>query len=689
MTLGRGPLADGDAEGRDADGRDLHQPEGHADGDTASTVVLDADGVIVSVNQEWLDFCRTHDGDPDACGPGVSYLEVCDGAGGDPVASRAGDLVRRALRGEVSGTVRILVPCPASGTSGWFDMLVRSRLEDGGRCEGAVVSFCERIDLTRPPGEMAELEGVEESGSELLTFPDVPRLELEDTLVQLTQRAADVLKAQGRLRALLRANALVTADLKIEVVLERLVRASRDLVASRHAALHVLAKDGSLEQLVHTDMTPDQLRRLEQPRSDRAVLAVPVTVRGTLFGVLYLAESLRGAFTEEDQQLATSLARTAAVAIENARLFADSEGRRRWQIVTTKATQLLFAGEEPMGVVLESAVRGADGDLAVFAVLDGEDVVARHVAGDHAERLHGRHIPLDESVLEDVLRKGNPILEESYRNRRSSTPPLDPPVVSLIGVPLIRGDRVLGAVLVGRLAGRGSFDRADLDQLEGYVGHVGVALELNQSRSDQESLLVLREHQRIAADLHDHVIQELFATGMGLQSMVYRIDDPVQSARIGEYVDAIDATIRRIRTTIFQLSRPSHGGGSLKERLLAVVEDARPALGFAAHVEFSGLLDQAVPAGLADDALAVAREGLSNAARHANASSVRLRVTLTDDVLTVDVIDNGSGVDNPSRSSGLANLRLRARRYAGDLAVIRPPGGGTHLHWTALTSVAD
>jgi signal transduction histidine kinase len=419
------------------------------------------------------------------------------------------------------------------------------------------------------------------------------------------------------------------------------------------------------------------------------VLAVPVTVRSTLFGVLYLAESLRGAFSEEDQQLAASLARTAAVAIENARLFEDSERRRRWQIVTTEATQRLFAGREPMSVVLESAMRGAGADLAVFAVLEDEDVVARHVAGEPAERLLGGHIPLKESVLEDVLRRRTPILEESYRSRSSTAPPLDPPVVSLIGVPLVRGEHVLGAVLAGRLAGQRSFDRTDLEQLEGYVGHVGVALELNQSRTDQESLVVLREHQRIAADLHDHVIQELFATGMGLQSMVYRIDDPEHGARLGEYVDAIDSTIRRIRTTIFQLNRSASGAGSLKERLLAVVQDARAALGFAAHVEFSGPLDHAVPAGLGDEAVAVAREGLSNAARHAAASTVRLRVTLTDEVLSVDVVDNGRGIDNPTRSSGLTNLRQRARRYGGDLAVIRPPGGGTHLHWTALTSTGD
>ena len=143
--------------------------------------------------------------------------------------------------------------------------------------------------------------------------------------------------------------------------------------------------------------------------------------------------------------------------------------------------------------------------------------------------------------------------------------------------------------------------------------------------------------------------------------------------KLVEFVDAIDATIRRIRTTIFRLNRAPYGGGSLKERLLSVVEDARPALGFTAHAEFSGPLDQAVSDDLADHVVAVAREALSNIARHAGAASVRLRVTLADGVLSVDAIDDGCGIGEPTRSSGLANLERRAREHAEVSAPWRPP----------------
>ena len=704
------------------------------DSESLTIAVLDRAGVIVAVNEQWQQFCRDNGGDPEVCGVGASYLDACSAAGDDPVARHAASMVRKALLGELSTPATVLTPCAAPGTTGWFDMRVVSRLDELGACEGAVVTFCERLDLgglrpraTGPPAATLAAARPDPMSTtvadprELLTFPDVPRLELEETLVQLTERAADVLKAQGRLRELLRANALVTADLKLEVVLRRVVHAARDLVGAKYAALGVLGEDGLLDQFVHAGMPQgptDQLGRppvgdgilgllVDEPGPVRlrdvnidpraigfpaghpamtSFLGVPIRVRGAVFGNLYLTESERGEFSDEDEQLVTSLARTAAVAIENARLYEDSERRRRWQGVTTDATQALFAGDHdrPLHVVLEGARQGAEADVTIFADLDDEDVItAELVVGEQADELTGRSSHASLSSLEPVLRHGTPLLIESYRHR-DADPPLSPPIASLIAAPMLRGQRIVGAVVAIRLQGRRAFDHTDVEQLEAYVGHAAVALELNQSRADQEALAVLREHQRIAADLHDHVIQELFATGMALQGMVYRTEDPRDQANLVEFVDAIDATIRRIRTTIFRLNRAPYGGGSLKERLLSVVEDARPALGFTAHAEFSGPLDQAVPDELADHVVAVAREALSNAARHAAARSVRLRVTLADELLTLDAIDDGRGIGTPTRSSGLTNLERRAKEFDGTLEILEPTGGGTHLRWTAV-----
>ena len=707
-------------------------------GRSRSTAVLDRDGVVVAVNEAWQAFCRDNAGDLTACGPGANYLEVCTAAGDDPVARHAASMVRKALRGDLQAPATLLTPCAAPGTSGWFDMEVASRQGPDGTCDGAVVSFCERVDLcaarsrdvlpwtaAQPatpatPARQAREGTTVASSRELLTFPDVPRLELEESIVQLTERATDVLQAQGRLRELLRANALVTADLKLEVVLRRVVHAGRDLVGARYAALGVLGEDCVVDRFVRAGSPPAPAEPLGPPPADAGILgllieepgpvrlrevaiapsslgfagsqtevssllAVPIRVRGAAFGYFYLVESSRGEFSDEDEQLITSLARTAAVAIENAKLYEDSERRRRWQSVTTDATQSLFAGDHdrPMGVVLQGAMVGAEADLASFADVDEDDVVAELVEGELAEVLAGRHVPIARSILRPVLEQGTPLLVENYGRREDIDEITDPPITSMIAVPLMRGQLVVGAIVLARLQGRRPFDHTDVEQLEAYVGHAGVALELNQSRADQAALAVLREHQRIAADLHDHVIQELFATGMAMQGMVHRTHDPDHQAKLVEFVDAIDATIRRIRTTIFRLNRAPYGGGSLKERLLSVVEDARPALGFTAHAEFSGPLDQAVPDELADHVVAVAREALSNAARHSGATSVRLLVQLSGDTLTLDAIDDGRGIGEPTRSSGLANLERRAKDHHGSMEVTQPAKGGTQLHWVA------
>jgi signal transduction histidine kinase len=195
-------------------------------------------------------------------------------------------------------------------------------------------------------------------------------------------------------------------------------------------------------------------------------------------------------------------------------------------------------------------------------------------------------------------------------------------------------------------------------------------------------MALLAEHDRIAADLHDHVIQELFATGMGLQGMLSGIERPDLQARLVASVDALDNTIRQIRATIFQLQHDQVGTAPLKHRLLEVVEEERAALRAPVDVRFSGPLDDQLPAHLVEDVVAVIREALSNTARHAHASNVRMSVAMTGGTLEVQVEDDGIGLDNPARSSGLANLRRRAERHRGTFDVTSPAEGGTSLRWT-------
>jgi signal transduction histidine kinase len=254
----------------------------------------------------------------------------------------------------------------------------------------------------------------------------------------------------------------------------------------------------------------------------------------------------------------------------------------------------------------------------------------------------------------------------------------------VLAVPLLGDGDVADVLVVGRVTGRAPFRRTDLEQLETYAGHARMALELDRSRADRQAMALLAEHDRIAADLHDHVIQELFATGMGMEGMLSAIGSPELRARLGTFVDALDATIRHIRATIFQLQHDRVMTEPLRTRLLRVIDEEKAALGTPIDLSFSGPLDDQVPAHLAEDAVAVVREALSNAARHARADTVRVSVALTGDRLEVQVEDDGIGLDNPTRSSGLRNLRQRADRHHGTFDITSTPNHGTVLRWTGI-----
>ena len=248
-------------------------------------------------------------------------------------------------------------------------------------------------------------------------------------------------------------------------------------------------------------------------------------------------------------------------------------------------------------------------------------------------------------------------------------------------VPLMGSHTTHGVLSVVRLRGRAAFTTEDLDMATGFANQASVALELARARADQQRAALLDERERIAADLHDHVIQRLFASGLSLQALAATLRPGGATDRVLATVADLDATISQIRTAIFALQQPPQATArGLRARLLEVVTDVTPALGFEPAVRFSGLLDT-VPDGVADDVLAVLREALTNAARHAHATGVEVELTATADRLTLDVRDDGSGIGDTTRRSGLANLRHRAERHGGALTVNSGPTG-TRLVWT-------
>lgn len=213
-------------------------------------------------------------------------------------------------------------------------------------------------------------------------------------------------------------------------------------------------------------------------------------------------------------------------------------------------------------------------------------------------------------------------------------------------------------------------------------------VEAEQELRDSEFRRDMAEdHERIARDLHDTVIQELYAAGMALQAL-QAASESNQATRLAEIVNGLDATARTIRAVIFDLASPVHSAQGLRTRATEVVSEMTEVLGAEPRCQFVGPLDTAVPDDLVEEALAVVRETLTNVAKHAGASTVDLRIQV-DRELSIEVVDDGVGLsESAERRSGLANLAARAENHGGSFAAYRAPAGGTAIEWV-VPLVAD
>ena len=553
-----------------------------------------------------------------------------------------------------------------------------------------------------------------------LGFADMPRLELDQLLGQLVERADDALAAQGRLRGLLRANALVAGELSLPVVLRQIVGAARELVGARYAALGVLGRDGELEQFVHAGMDDELAARIGELPRGRGILGllirkpvplrladlsghpasagfppghppmtgflgVPVRIGEEVFGHLYLTERSRGGeFTADDEQLAIALAAAAGAAIANARQFAESERRHRWLDASAELAPLLLSGAavQPPTLITRLAAAAADADFATLAVPHGPaQVIVASVTGELAAGMMNQVEALADSLAGQAIRTGKPSLVTGAR-REPVAAALGAGSGPLIVVPLTADEQTRGSLLLGRLDARPGFTETDLGMAASFAGHAAVTMELARARADQITLAQAEDHDRIAGDLHDHVIQDLFALGMRMQGHAARTD-PATAEQVNGYVDTLDEIINKIRTSIFGLHHPRAAPAGLPARVMEIIDEHTAQLGFTAGIRFAGPLDPGPDEPLAHDILAVTREALSNCARHAHATAVTVSLVLQDGLITLGITDNGCGLGTPTRFSGLSSMRRRAERNGGTFQLTTPANGGTHLAWTA------
>ncbi|MFI2184434.1 GAF domain-containing protein [Streptomyces sioyaensis] len=462
---------------------------------------------------------------------------------------------------------------------------------------------------------------------------------------------------------------------------------------------HLPAGHGILGELIRHP-TPLRLTELgEHPSSYglppnhppmHSFLGVPIRVRDEVFGNLYLTEKRGGGeFDAEDETVLSTLAVAAGVAIENARLYEEARYRQRWLEANGEIVAGLLpgAGEtDVLEMIVDHAVRILSADLGVLALpLDDDNLSVALAIGVDADAHRSLVLPRHGSFVGAALTNRSPLisLDVAHDPRITTGPPRWTGLGPAVAVPMITGEQVRGVLLLARLQGREPFTEPETAPLLTFAGQGALAMEMADQRHGAEQLALLKDHERIARDLHDLAIQRLFATGMTLQSVLRFVDHPEAGERLSRAVDDLDETIKIIRSTIFGLRAHDSGPAAhgLRVRTVTAVEQAARTLGFTPSLRMEGLLDTEVPAETGEHALAVIGEALSNTARHAHASAADVTLILRDRRLTLTVEDNGVGFPGDGRRSGLNNLAKRAESMGGEMTVETPGEGGARLVW--------
>jgi signal transduction histidine kinase len=424
----------------------------------------------------------------------------------------------------------------------------------------------------------------------------------------------------------------------------------------------------------------------------RSFLGVPIRVRGEVFGNLYLTERRKGgSFDREDEQVVVALAAAAGVAIENARLYEEAQMRAAWLRASTDIVTAVLRGSEP-GVALDLVARsarevaGADLSTIALPMADGT-LVVEHASGADSKDLVGRTVPSG-FAGEEVRRSQRAMVVDDVSEDASVQSLYAGAYGPAMFVPLVTSERTLGTLVLANRRGGRTFTAEEFVMAEAFAAQAALALVLSEAQREQERLAVLEDRDRIGRDLHDLVIQRLFATGMMLQgaSRLAGSDSDV-SARIERAVSELDATILEVRSTIFALheGRADEPTG-LRGRVLRELAQAAHTLGYEPTIRFDGPIDSVVTDDVAEHVVAAVREALSNVARHAKATWARVSLSVDDADVVLIVTDNGVGLKHQEgRRSGLANLASRAERLGGSCITepAEPTGGGTRLTWRA------
>ncbi|WAB80393.1 GAF domain-containing protein [Microcella daejeonensis] len=495
--------------------------------------------------------------------------------------------------------------------------------------------------------------------------------------------------AERRLRGLVTAAASIMESLDLDVVLNRTVASAMQAVDARVGGLRLIAPDGTVDRDIRIGVDANRVGRVasaspedgapDEPSCERmpalatqepstiSHLSIPIPLRSGWTGILQLAESHDDYFTDDDEALLTALAETAGAAVASAQMHESIRAREAWRAATVEVMSALLddADGSALDLIADRVAAIMDARLVAVAVPQEEGTLLLAAAvGDGADGMRGRAFPSAGTLSARALALRRPV--------QSPSPP-HPPIAGArddigqtIAIPLSAGGDALGVLTVSRSPGATRFTAEDLEMASVFAAHASVALQLVRARDDRHRLTTSRDRSRIVRDMHDDVIQRLFGMGLALQE-----ESPGAAATtVDAHAAVIDEVIADIRTIVFALGDPGLGEGRrLRDRLLAVVSDASDGWRAPPLITFDGALDLVVDAALADDLVAALRDLLGSVDRHADATRVRVRVSASDELVSLEVHDHGRGLRAASARRGLARLAARARHHGGRSSV--------------------
>ncbi|MCX4092448.1 GAF domain-containing protein [Nocardia sp. alder85J] len=568
--------------------------------------------------------------------------------------------------------------------------------------------------------------GVESAGPVRETLS---QLRLRELLGEVRGRVDEIIDARDRMDGLVEAMLAVTASLDLDDTLTRIVQTAITLADARYGALGVRGHDEQLARFIHEGIDAGTTSEigplpqgkgvlgllLAQPKVIRlddlaghpdsvgfpaghppmhGFLGVPVHTRGRIYGNLYLTEKNSGLpFTEDDEILVTALAAAAGVAIDNAHLFEAAKARQEWIAATRDITTAFLAGIDYDRVLVQLVDRArqlSGSRRALLALSPDPDVPA----GDVRELVIAQCSGPGEMPLPATVSLPGTALGQAFTGRtpvhHAYVDPENPtglPVGTgpILMLPLHTSDTALGVLVIQHEPGHAPYDAETVELVEVFTGQAALAMRLAATQQRVRELDVLSDRDRIARDLHDHVIQRLFAVGLSLQGAAARTRRDDVRERLTAVIDDLQSVIGEIRSSIYQL----HDGGAtvrLRQRVDEIVRQHTDGTDLRVSTRIRGPLD-AIDPELAEHAEAVIRETISNAVRHAHADTITLDITVDDD-LGIVVEDDGGGIPDGITPSGLANLTQRARQTGGELTIgpataAGPRGPGTRIRWTA------